>query len=60
MGFSERCVDDDELECGLRLMKPMRLHKLGLEKWLQIELGEEAWLPAGNTIHILSWALNIQ
>lgn len=47
MGLSERCVDDDELELGPSLMKPMCLHKLGLEKWLQIELGGEAWFRAG-------------
>lgn len=47
MGLSERCVDDDELELGPSLMKLMCLHKLGLEKWLQLELGGEAWLHAG-------------
>lgn len=45
MGISERCVDDDELGLRLSLMKPMCLHKLGLEKWLQIEPGEGGMVP---------------
>lgn len=64
MWLSERCVDDDELGLGPSLMKLMCLHKLGLEKWLQRELGGEEWLLAGKahppppflgTEHTPSW-----
>lgn len=70
MGLSERRVDDDELELRPGLMKPMCLHKLGLEKWLWIELAggkagvggaqlcvKKAHLPPLlSTEHTLSWA----